>query len=162
MPLCFQDKELKKRPEALLLKKKTRKPAKKMEAIIGIEALIYLDNSLESGKFDIVELDNKIPREAVDRLEEYIDNIRSSGKIYDYPGKEGFIVIKPGAIRIIAKEINCSYRLVPLLFLVLDARLEKQGLNRFTLPYEYSMGYGAVKDELGNHLVFYQKIQTGI
>lgn len=162
LPLCFQDKKLKKRPEALLSKKKTGKLEENMQLILGVEVLNYLNSCLETGEFDIVKLNNKIPKEAVDRLEEYINNIRSSGKIYRYPEKERFIVIKPGAIRIIAREINCNYRLVPLLFLVLNPRLERQGLNQFILPYDYSMGYGTVQGELADYLGFYQKIQTAI
>lgn len=134
LPLCFQDKELKKRPEALLLKE--------------------LDEVFNKGVI------GEIVENAVRRLEIYLDKIYARGVIFDYDKELGVRIVKPGAIHKIAKVIKCNYELIPLLFLKLNLKLEGQGLIQFLLPSEYDVGPLDIRKYL-TILESCQKIQTG-
>ncbi len=135
LPLCFQNKELKKRPEALLL--------------IEFDEVYY-----EGIIGEIVE-------NAVKSLEVYLDKISMRGVIFDYYEELGVRIVKPGTIHKIAKAIKCNYELIPLLFLKLNLKLEGQGFIQFLLPSEYDVGPGDIRKYL-TILESCQKIQTGI
>jgi len=135
LPLCFQNKELKNRVEELL---PTESDEVYNNGIIG----------------EIVE-------NAVRRLERYLDKIYVRGVIFDYDEELRVRIVKSGTIHKIAKVIKCNYELIPLLFLKLNQRLEKQGFIQFLLPSEYDVGLDNIRQCL-TILESCQKIQTGI
>jgi len=135
LPLCFQDKELKKRLEELFLEE--------------------LDKVYNKG------IIGEIVENAVRRLERYLDKIYARGVIFDYNKELRVRIVKSGTIHKIAKAIKCNYELIPLLFVKLNLKLERQGFVQFLLPSEYEVGPSDIQKYL-TILVSYQKIQTAI